>query len=218
LRNYNQWQQDLKRFTKDRGDYDTIIQNLAIELNKAKEAKEAIDRKTANTFLITTREILRDVEKIFMDTRDRKIAEFIKLLQEKSNIFLNRINIESFTGSISFHKRTIGGRYFVEINLLDSDQNIIHKPNQSLLTSMHISVLFAISELASQLREENFPLIFDAPISSFGISKSRQFLNLVYETGNQKIVLIKNFIDLDEEEKKLFINDEFEKVKRNKIV
>jgi DNA sulfur modification protein DndD len=36
-------------------------------------------------------------------------------------------------------------------------------------------------------------MIFDAPTSSFGENKTEQFLNLIYETGNQKILLIKGF-------------------------
>jgi DNA sulfur modification protein DndD len=45
---------------------------------------------------------------------------------------------------------------------------------------MHISILFAISELASENREESYPMIFDAPTSSFGETKSAEFLNLIY--------------------------------------
>jgi len=216
LKNYNQWQSDLVDLKNDLFNYGKRQKDLEKELKQANDAKDAIDTKTANTFLIKTREILRDIDVIFRDTKEKKTDEFINLLQDKSNHFLNRINIESFTGSVSFHKREYAGKYVVKVNLIDSDDNIIYKPNQSLLTSMHISILFAISELALKSREENYPMIFDAPISSFGSSKSRQFLNLVYETGNQKILLIKNFIELNEKERKLFIIDEFEKVKRNK--
>jgi DNA sulfur modification protein DndD len=99
---------------------------------------------------------------------------------------------------------------------LHEDGRIFYKPNQSLLTSMHISILFAISELASEIQEENFPMIFDAPTSSFGENKTAQFLNLVYETGNQKILLIKDFIQTDKTTKTLLIKKEFENVKRDK--
>jgi DNA sulfur modification protein DndD len=78
-----------------------------------------------------------------------------------------------------------------------------------------ISILFAISELASEIKEENFPMIFDAPTSSFGESKTAQFLNLVYETKNQKILLLKDFIQRDESNM-LFIKKEFEMIKRDK--
>ena len=81
---------------------------------------------------------------------------------------------------------------------------------------MHISILFAISELASEKKEEKFPLIFDAPTSSFGVNKTTEFLNLIYETGNQKILLLKDFLATNNSSNTLEIKKEFEKVKRNK--
>jgi DNA sulfur modification protein DndD len=81
---------------------------------------------------------------------------------------------------------------------------------------MHISILFAISELASEFKEENFPMIFDAPTSSFGENKTAEFLNLIFETDNQKILLLKDFLNYDKATKTLFITKEFENVKRDK--
>ncbi len=81
---------------------------------------------------------------------------------------------------------------------------------------MYISILFAISELAYETKNEYYPLIFDAPTSSFGDYKTSQFLNLIYETKNQKILLTKSFLDRDKTTRKLYIKKEFDKVKRNK--
>jgi DNA sulfur modification protein DndD len=99
---------------------------------------------------------------------------------------------------------------------LQEDGRPFYKPNQSLLTSMHISILFAISELASEIKLENFPMIFDAPTSSFGETKTTQFLNLIYNTDNQKILLIKDFLHFDKTTKVLSIKKEFENVRRDK--
>ncbi|MBK6611057.1 MAG: hypothetical protein IPN25_02635 [Sphingobacteriales bacterium] len=99
---------------------------------------------------------------------------------------------------------------------MQEDGRTFYKPNQSLLTSMHISILFAISELATEIREEKFPMIFDAPTSSFGENKTKQFLNLIYQTGNQKILLIKDFLHIDKDSKVFSIKDEFNNVKRDK--
>ncbi|MBV2165308.1 MAG: hypothetical protein KUL76_02085, partial [Kaistella sp.] len=74
----------------------------------------------------------------------------------------------------------------------------------------------AISELASEIKEENFPMIFDAPTSSFGENKTAQFLNLIFETENQKILLIKDFLHTDKTTKTLSIKKEFESVRRDK--
>ena len=180
-----------------------------------REEKDKIDLKSANSFLIKTRAILRDIEAIFKETKEMKFDEFIAKLQAKSNSFFVRINIDSFTGNIVFNKRTSGSKTIVDIELQE-DGRTFYKPNQSLLTSMHISILFAISELASETREEKYPMIFDAPTSSFGENKSAEFLNLIYETNNQKILLIKDFLVTDKKAKSLSIKKEFDHVKRNK--
>jgi DNA sulfur modification protein DndD len=215
LKNYNAWQRDLQNRNKDQVYCTTKLKSLESELNEKIEEKDKIDTSSANSFLIKTRNILRDIQTIFIDTKEKKFDEFIKKLQTKSNNFFKTINIDSFTGTIVFTRRNKVNRTIVEVELQE-DGRTFYKPNQSLLTSMHISILFAISELASEIKEENFPMIFDAPTSSFGENKTAQFLNLIYETENQKILLIKDFLHTDKATKTLSIKKEFENVKRDK--
>jgi DNA sulfur modification protein DndD len=215
LKNYNAWQRDLKNRNQDQVDYTTKVKSLMSELKTKKEEKDKIDTSSANSFLIKTRNIMRDIETIFIDTKEKKFDEFIEKLQTKSNNFFKTINIDAFTGTIIFTRRSKVNRTIVEVELQE-DGRTFYKPNQSLLTSMHISILFAISELASEIKEENFPMIFDAPTSSFGENKTAQFLNLIFETENQKILLIKDFLQTDKATKKLSIKKEFENVRRDK--
>ena len=215
LKNYNAWQGDLKQRNHEQLDYNSKMKIVLAELKAKKEEKDTIDLKSANKFLIKTRAILRDIETIFKDTKEMKFDEFIEKLQGKSNSFFGKINVESFRGTIVFTKRIKGDKSIVDIKLQE-DGRTFYKPNQSLLTSMHISILFAISELASETKEENFPMIFDAPTSSFGENKTAEFLNLIYETENQKILLIKDFLSTEKKTKTLTIKKEFEHVKRNK--
>jgi DNA sulfur modification protein DndD len=215
LKNYNSWQRDLKNRNQDQVDYTTKLKSLESELKAKKAEKDKIDTSSANSFLIKTRNILRDIETIFIDTKEKKFDQFIEKLQTKSNKFFKTINIDAFTGTIIFERRNKVNRTTVEVELQE-DGRTFYKPNQSLLTSMHISILFAISELASEIKEENFPMIFDAPTSSFGENKTAQFLNLIFETENQKILLIKDFLHTDKASKTLTIKKEFENVRRNK--
>jgi DNA sulfur modification protein DndD len=215
LKNYNAWQRDLKDRNQDQVDYNTKLKNIEAELKLKRAEKDKVDTSSANSFLIITRNILRDIETIFIDTKEKKFDEFIDKLQTKSNNFFKTINIDAFTGTIVFSRRNKINRTIVEVELQE-DGRTFYKPNQSLLTSMHISILFAISELASEIKEENFPMIFDAPTSSFGENKTAQFLNLIFETENQKILLIKDFLQTDKASKTLSIKKEFENVKRNK--
>jgi DNA sulfur modification protein DndD len=215
LKNYNAWQRDLKNRNQDQMDYTTKLKSLESELIGKKEEKDKIDTSSANSFLIKTRNILRDIETIFIDTKEKKFDEFIEKIQTKSNNFFKTINIDAFTGTIVFTRRNKVNRTIVKVELQE-DGRTFYKPNQSLLTSMHISILFAISELASEIKEENFPMIFDAPTSSFGENKTAQFLNLIYETENQKILLIKDFLHTNKVTKTLSIKKEFENVRRDK--
>ncbi|MDT8887816.1 AAA family ATPase [Aquirufa sp. LEPPI-3A] len=215
LKNYNAWQKDLINRNQDQTGYTTKIKSLLSELKEKKEEKDKIDTSSANSFLIKTRNILRDIETIFIDTKEKKFDEFIEKLQTKSNNFFKTINIDAFTGTIIFTRRNKVNRTIVEVELQE-DGRTFYRPNQSLLTSMHISILFAISELASEIKEENFPMIFDAPTSSFGENKTAQFLNLIFETENQKILLIKDFLYTDKVTNILSIKKEFENVRRDK--
>lgn len=215
LKNYNGWQRDLKNRNQDQIDYSMKLKNITSELKAKKEEKDKIDISSANSFLIKTRNILRDIETIFIDTKERKFDDFIEKLQSKSNNFFKTINIDAFTGTIVFTRRKKVNQTIVDIELQE-DGRTFFMPNQSLLTSMHISILFAISELTSETKEDNFPMIFDAPTSSFGENKTAQFLNQIYETKNQKILLIKDFLFTDKTTKTLTIKKEFENVRRDK--
>jgi len=215
LKNYNAWQTDLKNKNEDHLRYTSEYQKIEVQLKTKKEEKDKIDTDSANSFLIKTRNILRDIETIFLNTKEKKFDEFIEKLQTKSNSFFKKINIDAFTGTIVFTRRNKVNRTIVEVELQE-DGRVFYKPNQSLLTSMHISILFAISELATETKEENFPMIFDAPTSSFGENKTAQFLNLIFETDNQKILLIKDFLHTDKASKTLSIKNEFESVRRDK--
>merc|ERR1711916_181620 len=160
---------------RDQLRYTSEYDKLEAQLKIKKGEKDKIDTDSANSFLIKTRNILRDIETIFFDTKEKKFDEFIEKLQTKSNNFFKKINIDAFTGTIVFTRRNKVSRTIVEVELQE-DGRVFYKPNQSLLTSMHISILFAISELATETKEENFPMIFDAPTSSFGENKTAQFL------------------------------------------
>lgn len=216
LKNYNAWQRDLITNNRDLIYYKNQLNEINEKLKQKKIEKDGIDTQNVNTFLLKTREVLRDIEEIFHSTKQRKFDEFIQILQKKSNSIFERINIESFTGTIVFNRKTLAGKEVVKIELQEHDGRIFHLPNQSLLTSMHISILLAISELAAEYSEESFPMIFDAPTSSFGETKTSQFLNLIYENTNQKILLVKDFLVLNEKTNKLEIKEEFNGVKRNK--
>ncbi|MEP5611552.1 MAG: AAA family ATPase [Cyclobacteriaceae bacterium] len=214
-KNYNGWQDDKTRLSKSIMEYEMEIGQLNSQIKEKQSKKDDIDLESANSFVIKTREIIRDIEIILRETVENKFNEFIEMLQEKSNKYLIDINVDSFTGNIKFDASEIDGKKRIKVSLCEEDRPI-HSPNESLRTSMYIAILFAISNLAEQSREEGYPLIFDAPTSSFAEPKAGEFFNIISGTNGQIILLTKDFIGKESQSRKLFIKPEFDNVNRAK--
>ncbi len=216
LKYYNNWQRNLTSLKDEANKQRTQLEGIEQELKNSKLEKDKIDVESGDAFLIKTRSLLRDICTIFKDTREAKFDEFVALLQQKSNEFFEHINGGAFTGEIIFTRKIVGSKPAVTIELQENGR-VLHKPNQSLLTSMHISILFAISELARERHEEGFPMIFDAPTSSFGETKTGAFLNIISSSENQIILLLKDFL-VHDGANNLRIKDEFKTIKVKKAM
>jgi DNA sulfur modification protein DndD len=214
FKNYNAWTADHKEYSRDSLRFESELKKIESELVSKRKEKDTIDIESANSFLLKARDIIRDIELIINDTKQQKFDEFINLLENKSNHYFTEINKGAFTGSITFMKAIKANRTSVKIELLQNGNRF--RPNQALETSMHISVLFAISQLTQESRGNVYPLIFDAPTSSFGESKTGEFLNVISGTNNQIIILSYDFIGKDTSTDRLYIKPDFEKVKRDK--
>lgn len=57
---------------------------------------------------------------------------------------------------------------------------------------------YAISDLTTLKRDENYPLIFDAATSSFGDAKEDDFYNIIDNIKKQCIIVTKDFLDRSE--------------------
>ena len=61
-----------------------------------------------------------------------------------------------------------------------------------------MSVLFAISDITTIKREIDYPLIFDAPTSSFESFKEDEFYNVIDKINKQCIIVTKDLLEKDE--------------------
>ena len=212
-----EWRRQESSIERSSGDTKRQITTLEEEIKRLTERKESIDSKDAKGFLVETRSILRDIETIFNETRENKYDEFLQRIELKANeIFLN-INVDDFTGTIKLEKETTGSSEKIRVDLLENG-NIYDNPNQSLQTTKHMAVLFAISEIASEVSSHgsgDYPMIFDAPTSSFGMKKTMDFLNLVNSTDKQRIIATYEFVGRDASGNQI-IEEEFSSVKRSK--
>lgn len=159
------------------------------ECNKYVHSREALLYKSIYEFLVASRKSLGRAEASAME-------EFLEKLEQKANEFLNLLNIDDFTGIVNIYQD--GNK--VKLYLVDKDHNRIDKPNTSLETTMHLSVLLAISELTKEHLENEYPLIFDAPTSTFDQGKDKDFyLTLHKHVAKQCIVVTKSYLNRDDE-------------------
>ena len=191
--NFSNWNQDLKDKENEFDNFKTKVKRITEELERVNAEIGNIESETASQFVLDSREIFKKINRVFSDTKENKFQNFINQLDKKSNQIFKKINFESFTGEIKFKLNKMQKTNPVEITLEDS-QGDVFRANKSLLTSMHISILLAISDLSKEVIDYKFPLIFDAPTSSFGEPKMKQFLNLINKVENQTIILTKDFI------------------------
>lgn len=214
LNNFRAFGKTSKEATENITKFTFEIEKLEKIINTKKTELDKIDRESSNNYLIETRQVIRDIATIFRDTEKRKFNEFLEILEEKSNRIFSEINVDAFTGIIKFK---LNANKEVRIELQEANGQLFARPNQSLLTSKYLSILFAISELTKENNDESFPMIFDAPTSSFGETKTAQFFNLLNNTPGQKILLIKDFLVKDSANN-LVIKEEFKKIKRDKAI
>ena len=216
LHNLFTYKENIKKVTVN-----TII------IDKKRESIKEIDRglkdkqleldnytKSKNLILNETLDRYKKISDIIKDTRDKVFDDFFKKLETETNEIFKKINVDSFTGYIQLEKITKEIKFEVRVNLMENEKKF-ENPNESLKTSMHIAILFAVSKMYRELNEDDYPVILDAPTSTFGESKTKNFLNTLSDVGSQKILLIKDFITRDDEGN-FKIKDEFSLIHRKK--
>lgn len=163
----------------------------------------------ANAKLKLTKIVLQDIFQIFKDTKNRKFEEFICSVERVANEKFALINKNAFMGIIKININYIGERPEADIELKDKN-NKHFKANKSLETSMNISLLLAINEIVKTTKYHSYPLLMDAPVSSFAEDKKRELFESIYNLKNhQTIVFIKDFVSNQ------VIMDGFKSIKRD---
>ena len=131
------------------------------------------------------------IQNAFKYGKEKNTRDFLSLLEDKSNSYLEKLNIDGFYGIIRIIKMSDGSARIV---LQDKNDTFVASPNQALKTTMYMSVLFAISELTTIKRENDYPLIFDAPTSSFAPQKESDFFKVIADIKKQCIIFSKSFL------------------------
>jgi DNA sulfur modification protein DndD len=134
------------------------------------------------------------ITKAFSNAKEQNINNFLQMLEAEANKYLQKLNKNDFYGIIRIRK-TLNNS--ARIELYSDNGSRIEKPNGALKTTMYMSVLFAISQITTLKREQDYPLIFDAPTSSFGGFKEDTFYNVIDNIDKQCVIVTKDLLNID---------------------
>lgn len=134
------------------------------------------------------------ITKAFANAKEQNINNFLQMLENESNKYLQKLNKNDFYGIIRIRK-TINNS--ARIELYSDNGTRIENPNGALKTTMYMSVLFAISQITTLKREQDYPLIFDAPTSSFGGFKEDTFYNVIDTIDKQCVIVTKDLLNIN---------------------
>lgn len=154
--------------------------------NMDKYKKSVVDA-TAREFL-KINQFYRMLGVALERAESQSLQEFMDKLASTANKFLDMLNVDDFTGVIRI-SRDIRDNSIV-VQLVDKHGKLIDNPNTSLFTTMHLSVLFAISELTKDNLNNEYPMILDAPTSSFDEGKDKTFYQVMNARLNKQCIIV----------------------------
>lgn len=195
IESVNQWVEQRKFSGTERNKLlQVTIPKVKEELQKKREEQKKLMKATGNDSLYDVFMFFRHFCNAVESTEESTTEELLRNLSKNANVFLSQLNVDDFTGVIRIYMHSGN----LAIDLQDRNGKIITNPNTSLLTTMHISILLAISELTKDSRKTEYPLIFDAPTSSFDEGKDKSFYDcLNANIDKQCIVVTKSFLYKD---------------------
>lgn len=200
---------DHRGASRDLSDWKDHYRDLKEDLRKVEEeiaANQAkIDKLRDSSSGASTEKnnlnLINDALKIIEETKKTELSAFVQKLTKVSNDYYKRMNLDNFTGRISIELE--GGQGLnprINIFVITDERKMKAKHlNKSTETSVHLSVLFAVSKLAeSSDLFERTPIFMDAPVSSFGETKSGQFLEVLSGLENQIFITSKDYTQIDD--------------------
>lgn len=204
---------DFKGFTDQKNRAELKAQELTIALEILEKRKKELEDEyesleTENTSVKLYQRVhtaMRKIMEAFSRAKEKNIDEFLNMLEERANHYMEILNQNDFRGLVKIVRKVNGT---AEIRLYSSNGTPILKPGGAQKTTMYMSVLFAISNITTLKREEDYPLIFDAPTSSFGDVKEDVFYNIIDKIDKQCIIVTKDLLVKDAVTEKAVLKQE----------
>lgn len=160
-------------------------------LDEAQEALGKLAEGTSAAIFAKTALIIRQISEAFKTAKETNKKRLLHAIEDEANVFLEKLNSNDFKGTIRILEKANGQG---EAVLMNNDNTRIFTPNTALRTTYLMSVLFAIGKLSSEKDNTEFPLLFDAPTSSFTDAKESEFFNVISKLDKQVVIVTKSFL------------------------
>lgn len=176
-------------------DYKAEMKNYQNDLERVRQEFDSLDPSSGMAKVYGKVHTLLDkVMKAFINAKKENLRRFLASLSEKTNEYFKLLNENDFRGEIRIRQTANDS---AEIRLFSSNGTYIKDPGGAQETTMYMSLLFAISDLTTLKKEEDYPLIFDAPTSSFEDFKENVFYNIIDKIDKQCIIVTKDLLEVD---------------------
>ena len=174
----------LKTLKSQQVEHQLILDDARNKLSKmAENTPAAIYAKIAT--------IIRNISDAFKTAKEDNKLRLIHTIENEANLFMEKLNTNDFKGTIRIIEKANGQG---EAMLINNDEVRIFNPNTALKTTYLMSILFAIGKLLSDKDKTVFPLLFDAPTSSFTEAKESEFFKEISNLKKQVIIVTKSFL------------------------
>lgn len=160
-------------------------------LEDAQQQLSKLSEGTTAAIYARTALMISHISQAFKSAKEANKKRLLHAIEDEANIFLDKLNTNDFKGTIRIIEKPNGQG---EAVLMNSDNTRIFNPNTALRTTYLMSVLFAIGKLSSDRDKSEFPLIFDAPTSSFTEAKESEFFHVISSINKQVIIVTKSFL------------------------
>lgn len=183
-----------------------LLEEYQAEFSKISEASSAALYSRTST-------AIRKIFEAFRFAKIKNKRDFLYQLEQEANGYLELLNKGDFRGYARIIEKPDNS---AEIVLLDADGERIYNPNTALKTTMYMSLLFAIAKLTTVKHENDFPLIFDAPTSSFTGAKESEFFGVIGNINKQTIIVTKSFLKEEKDGKSILDTMRLKDIKAKK--
>lgn len=189
---------NINHMIEDKAKADRRIAVLKAELPKHKEVRDLaveelrkISKDSVAACYENTCDIFTMIKDAFKTAKKQNKDNLLTQIEALANDYLRKLNPSDFKGRIVI---TEPSEDTAIAKLVDIDKTEVVNTNTAHKTTQYMSILFAISELAEKKDESEYPLLFDAPTSSFTEAKENEFFQIVSNLGKQVIIVTKSFL------------------------